>query len=232
MAQPPRRDIRKDPGRDQHCTRSCILAPEILDTVCVRGRLPRTIVSPGRTSHPDFSQTSAVVFSSSSFPLFSHSLVVFLHHFTRCSCRTFPAPPATTFFRASVFRAASSLRLELTGSPHLADSASLFICPAGHLTFTALARCQSPRSSPVHAERIPICPVVDTLIKVILTLTCKLSILHVDMSSSLIMSRSLEKPDTIKLPFSPYQFSFSSFDFITHHYIFIRHSHIGYHFLV
>ena len=135
-------------------------------------------------------------------------------------------------FSGSVFRAASSLRLELTGSLHLANSASLFICPAGHLTFTALARCQSPRSSPVHAERIPICPVVDTLIKVILTLTCKLSILHVNMSSSLIMSRSLEKPDTIKLSFSPYQFSFSSFDFITHHYIFIKHSHIGYHFFV
>ena len=69
----------------------------------------------------------------------------------------------------SVFRAASSLRLELTGSLHLAKSASLFTCPAVHITFPALARSQSPRSSPVHAERIPNCPVVDTLINVILS---------------------------------------------------------------
>ena len=101
LAQPPTRDIRKDPGRDQHCTRSCILAPEILDTVCVRGRLPRTIVSRGRSSHPDFSQTSAVVSSSSSFLLFTHSHVVYLYHFTCCSCRTFPAPSATASFRFS-----------------------------------------------------------------------------------------------------------------------------------
>ena len=42
LAQPLRRGIREDPGRDQLCT-ACILAPEISDTVCVRGRLPRTI---------------------------------------------------------------------------------------------------------------------------------------------------------------------------------------------
>ena len=43
LARPPRRDIREDPGRDQLCTILCILAPEILDTVCVRGRLPPMI---------------------------------------------------------------------------------------------------------------------------------------------------------------------------------------------
>ena len=168
LAQPPRRDIRKDPGRDQHCTRSCILAPEILDTVCVRGRLPRTIVSRGRSSHPDFSQTSAVVSFSSSF-LSSVTLTLFFSTISHAALAEPFLHHQQQPHSGSVFRAASSLRLELTGSLHLANSASLFTCPAVHLTFTALAHSQSLRSSPVHAERIPNCPVVDTLINVILS---------------------------------------------------------------
>ena len=42
MAEPPRRGIREDPGREQLCT-LCILSPEISDIVCVRGRLPPII---------------------------------------------------------------------------------------------------------------------------------------------------------------------------------------------
>ena len=45
LAEPPRRGIREDPGREQLCTQ-CILSPEISDTVCVRGRLPLTIHFP------------------------------------------------------------------------------------------------------------------------------------------------------------------------------------------
>ena len=41
LVRPPRRGIRKDPGRVQLCT-LCILTPEISDTVYVRGRLPLT----------------------------------------------------------------------------------------------------------------------------------------------------------------------------------------------
>jgi hypothetical protein len=59
---------------------------------------------------------------------------------------------------------------------------------------------------------------------------CKLSNLHVIITKiSKKLALHLRNLTIIKLSSSPYQSSFSSFAFMTHHYIFIKHSRIGYH---
>ena len=101
MAQIPRWDICKNLGRDQHYTRSCILEPEILNTVCVQCRLPRTIMSGGRSPHPDFSLTSACGF----FLLFFSSLlslsICFSLPFHPLPLQRFSCTISTTSFRFS-----------------------------------------------------------------------------------------------------------------------------------
>ena len=124
MARPPRRDIREDPGRVQLCTSLCILAPEILDIVCVRGRLPRSIMSQGRSPHFDVNQTSAVGFPPLLSSPFCHPSsyffsLLFVRH-PSCNC---------TFSSSLIFLLFQFQSLQSTPTAHYNGSLHLVAKP-------------------------------------------------------------------------------------------------------
>ena len=115
----------------------CILAPEILDIVCVRGRLPWSIMSQGRSPHSDVNQTSAGGFSPSCLPFL---FVTFHLTFQPPVCATpFVHLSSSLSFPLFQFQSLQSTQtVHYTGSLHLvakpvffplSRSAKLSLCP-------------------------------------------------------------------------------------------------------